>query len=421
MIIFRELMADYTFTFNFLSLNFETKTPIAEIIIINVPFYVKQFSKFGLMSKKAIVSVTNDLYTDNRVHKVCTFLHHQGYDVLLVGRKRKSSIPLPERVYKTKRMKLLFDNGALFYASYNFRLFLLLLFRKTDVLVANDLDTLLANYLAKKIKRNTKLVYDSHEFFTEVPELTSRPKIQNVWLRIEKWIFPTLQTVYTVNDSIAQTYSNLYNKEVKIIRNISPLWKPINLQSKIDLGIPENKNLIILQGAGINIDRGAEEAIEAMQFVDAVLLVVGDGDVVPQLKTRVKELNLEHRVLFFGKKPYGVMMNYTHYASIGLTLDKPTNLNYKLSLPNKVFDYMHTETVVIATDIKEVAAVIRKHDIGEILTVFTVENLSEELNKLLSNKTRLDECKLNCQKASQLENWENETKKLELIYPKIIH
>lgn len=373
------------------------------------------------MSKKAIVSVTNDLYTDNRVHKVCTFLHHQGYDVLLVGRKRKSSIPLPERVYKTKRMKLLFDNGALFYASYNFRLFLLLLFRKTDVLVANDLDTLLANYLAKKIKRNTKLVYDSHEFFTEVPELTSRPKIQNVWLRIEKWIFPTLQTVYTVNNSIAQIYSNLYNKEVKVIRNISPLWKPINLQSKIDLGIPENKNLIILQGAGINIDRGAEEAIEAMQFVDAVLLVVGDGDVVPQLKTRVKELNLEHRVLFFGKKPYGVMMNYTHYASIGLTLDKPTNLNYKLSLPNKVFDYMHTETVVIATDIKEVAAVIRKHDIGEILTVFTVENLSEELNKLLSNKTRLDECKLNCQKASQLENWENETKKLELIYPKIIH
>ena len=115
------------------------------------------------------------------------------------------------------------------------------------------------------------------------------------------------------------------------------------------------------------------------------------------------------------------MMNYTHYASIGLTLDKPTNLNYKLSLPNKVFDYMHTETVVIATDIKEVAAVIRKHDIGVILTVFTVENLSEELNKLLSNKTRLDECKLNCQKASQLENWENETKKLELIYPKIIH
>lgn len=371
------------------------------------------------MSKKAIVSVTNDLYTDNRVHKVCTFLHKQGYDVLLVGRKRKTSIPLPERDYKTKRMSLMFETGALFYASYNFRLFLLLLFRKVDVLVANDLDTLFANYLAQKIKRKAQLVYDSHEYFTEVPELTRRPKIQKIWLKIERWIFPKLQTVYTVNNSIAKIYSDLYKKEVSVVRNISPIWKSENLQTKEELGIPAKKDLIILQGAGINIDRGAEEAIEAMKFVDAILMIVGDGDVVPKLKIRVKELQLEHRVLFFGKKPYNVMMNYTHYASIGLTLDKPTNLNYKLSLPNKVFDYMHTETAVVATEIKEVADVIRKHDIGEIVTDFTAENLAKKINELISNKTRLEEIQSNCRVASQVENWEIETKKLELIYPKV--
>ncbi|HIP32059.1 MAG TPA: glycosyltransferase [Crocinitomicaceae bacterium] len=368
---------------------------------------------------KAIVSVTNDLYTDNRVHKVCTFLHQQGYDVLLVGRKRKNSLPLRKRVYKIKRMKLLFETGAKFYAAYNIRLFLLLLFRKADVLVANDLDTLLANNLANKFKRRARLVYDSHEYFTEVPELTSRPKVQKIWLRIERLIFPKLESIYTVNDSIAKIYSDLYNKEIKVVRNISPLWKAENLKSKKELGIPENENLIILQGAGINVDRGAEEAVDAMQKIDGVLMIVGDGDVVPQLKERVKKLQLEKKVIFFGKKPYAVMMNYTYYASIGLTLDKATNMNYQLSLPNKVFDYMHTQTAVVATNIKEVANVVRTNDIGEIIEEFTVENLANTINKLFADKTRLEECIANCKKASKIENWENETRVLNEIYSKV--
>ena len=368
---------------------------------------------------KAVVSVTNDLYTDQRVHKVCTFLVKQGYDVTLVGRKRKTSVALLPREYSTKRMKLLFETGAKFYAFFNLRLFFYLLFHKADVLVANDLDTLLANYMASKLKRKVKLVYDSHEYFTEVPELTSRPKVQKIWLKIERYIFPKLEHIYTVNSSIAEIYNQLYHKEIKVVRNISPLWKSENLLSKKELGIPENKNLIILQGAGINIDRGAEEAVEAMQFVDAILMVVGSGDVIEDLKNRVKTLQLEDKVLFFGRKPYDTMMNYTFYASIGLTLDKPTNLNYKLSLPNKVFDYMHTSTAAVATNIKEVANVVKTNNIGEVLTEFTVEKLATTLQTLFEDKERLALYHKNCLFTSKKENWEKETEILALIYPKV--
>ena len=185
--------------------------------------------------KKAIVSVTNDLYTDQRVDKICLFLEDQGYSVLLVGRNKKNSKALNKRIYKTKRLNLLFEKGSIFYAEYNIRLFLFLIVRRFDILVANDLDTLLGNYTAIKFKPFSKLVYDTHEYFTEVPELIHRKKIKQIWEGIEGWIFPKLSTIYTVNDSIAKLYAEKYKKEIKVVRNISNTWTTSNLLSKKEL------------------------------------------------------------------------------------------------------------------------------------------------------------------------------------------
>lgn len=98
-----------------------------------------------------IVSVTTDLVTDQRVYKVCNSLQANGYNIRLVGRKKKDSMPMDARPYETHRFKLWFEKGPLFYAQYNLYLFFYLLFHKADILLANDLDTLLPNYLVSKI------------------------------------------------------------------------------------------------------------------------------------------------------------------------------------------------------------------------------------------------------------------------------
>lgn len=366
--------------------------------------------------KRIIISVTNDLYTDQRVNKVCQFLHENNYSVLLVGRKRSKSLELKPRDYETKRMRLIFEKGALFYAFFNLRLFFFLLFKKCDVLLSNDLDTLLPNYLVSKIK-NKRLVYDTHELFTEVPELTNRPKVRAIWLRIEKWIFPKLKTVYTVNKSIADIYTKKYNVPVKVVRNISPKWSVSSVKSKLELGLPEDKYIIIIQGAGINIDRGAEEAVEALKSIaNAVLIFVGDGDVIPQLKTKVNNEGLGKKVKFFGKKPYKELMQYTFHADIGLTLDKDTNPNYKYSLPNKVFDYIHTNTAIVASNINEVASIVEKHNVGLVLNEVTPTAISDAINTLIKDGTQLKQLKLNCSIAADKENWESEVETLLDIY-----
>ena len=370
------------------------------------------------MNKKCvIVSVTNDLYTDQRVHKVCSTLHENGYDVLLVGRLLPDSKALEKRKYRTHRMPLVFKKGALFYAWFNIRLFFFLLFRKADVLLSNDLDTLLANFLIARLKRSD-LVYDSHELYTEVPELTSRPKVRQVWLSIEEYIFPRLKNVYTVNESIASIYKNKYNVDAGVVRNVSPRWEPNSIRSKSALGLPENLKLIILQGSGINVDRGAEEAVEAMQYVKgALLLIVGSGDVIPSLKVKVKEMNLDQKVRFVDRVPYSEMMNYTFFADIGLTLDKDTNPNYKFSLPNKVFDYIQTQTPILSSPIAEIERIIKKHDVGVILDSHSAEKIAEYLNKVLTNEEELKRLKNNCITAAESECWEKEKEILLTYFP----
>lgn len=369
-----------------------------------------------MKKKKAIVSVTNDLYTDQRVHKVASFLHNHGYDVLLVGRLLPNSQPL-ERAYKTHRMKLSFHKGALFYANYNLRLFFFLLFRKADLLLSNDLDTLLANFMAKKLKRNCELVYDSHEYYTEVPELVSRPKVKAIWEAIEGFIFPKLNKIYTVNQSIADKYKQKYHKDLAIIRNISPLWQPKQILSKEELGIDASLKMIILQGAGINIDRGAEEAVLAMHHVEnAVLYFVGSGDIIEDLKALVKAENLEEKVIFKGRRPYDEMMNYTYHADLGLTLDKDTNLNYKFSLPNKVFDYIHTTTPILASNVIEVANIVKSYEVGDVIENHDPVHIAKKINAILNDAEYHQRLKANCVQTAQVLNWEKESEKLKEIY-----
>ena len=110
-----------------------------------------------------------------------------NYDILLIGRKRHTSLKL-KRPYQTKRMRFVFNKGALFYAEFNIRLFILLVFSKVDIYHANDLDTLLANYLAAIIRRKP-IVYDSHEYFTGVPEIQNKKLVKKVWQQLNNSSF----------------------------------------------------------------------------------------------------------------------------------------------------------------------------------------------------------------------------------------
>ena len=344
--------------------------------------------------------------------RTCSVLQELNYEVLLVGREQKKSTALTDRNYECKRMKLLFEQGPQFYLFFNLRLFFVLLFRKADLLVANDLDTLLPNYIISKIK-GIPLVYDSHEIFCEVPELQAHPAKKKLWERLEKRIVPHLNYCITVNQSIANYFTERYKVPFSYVRNIPDYVTLLNPKTRTELDLPTDKKIIILQGAGINVQRGAEELVSAFRFLDDsyFLLVVGSGDVIHQLKEDTARFNLREKVRFIDKIPAAELRHYTVNADLGVTIDKDTNMNYHFSLPNKIFDYMHSGIPILASRLPEIESVITSFHIGTFIENHKPEHIAAQIEHFLNSKDYAV-CKSNTIKAAQHYNWKLEKQKL---------
>lgn len=351
--------------------------------------------------RKIVVSVSSDLSTDQRVQKVCDTLATSNFEVLLVGRRRSNSPKFSSKHYASKRFNLWFNKGALFYANLNIRLFFKLLFTHADVLYANDLDTLPANYLASIVK-GVPLIYDSHEYFTEVPELVNRPSIQRIWKWIEGAIVPQLKHCITVTSQIAETYNELYGADFKVMRNFP---------THVGHQIPEKENVVLYQGA-LNVGRGLEELIAAMPEVHAELWIAGSGDIAQELKVLVNDLGLQNKVHFLGRLKPSELEEYTLKAKIGVSLEHKMGLNYTYALPNKIFDYLHCQTPILYADLVEVKRVLNGVEVGEELKSYEPTELAKQLNEML-NATNYALWQSNCERLSQKLTWQEEEKVLQ--------
>jgi len=373
---------------------------------------------------RVIFTVTNDVFTDQRVNKMAQTLNSMGLEPVIAGVKRKDSPPFKPEWAEIKRIPLLFHKGFLFYAEFNLRLFLYLLFAKAELIVANDLDTLLPAHLAAKIRRKP-LVYDTHEYFTGSPEVAHRPFRRWFWKSLERLLFPRQKTIITVNQSIAQLYEKEFGKKLQVVRNMPRYRQADQSISRKELGLPDGKHIILLQGSGINVDRGTEELIMTMLpehgIENALLLIIGSGNVIGQLKKQVTGANLGDRVWFLPKMPYEQLMQYTSVATIGVSLDKPDSLNYMFSLPNKLFDYIMAGAPVLVSDLPELRKIVEKYQVGKISENHNPVQIARCIKEMLKDPDQLSRWRSNCLEAAKELNWEKEEDVIRWIYTDFLH
>lgn len=357
--------------------------------------------------KRIIFTVTNDLNYDQRMNRICATLAENGYDVLLVGRVRKQSPPLVEKKFGQKRLSCWFQEGKLFYAEYNLRLFFYLLFSKTDALCAIDLDTILPVLWVSKA-RNLLRIYDAHELFCEMKEVVTRPGIYRFWKAVQDYSLPQFPIGYTVSSSIAGVFKAEYNLSYDIIRNV-----PVATQRVFTT----REKFVLYQGA-VNEGRGLKALVEAWQMIDCPLIICGDGNYMKPLQEQLQQNGLEQKIILKGMLLPEELPAYNARAWIGLNLVENTGLNQYYSLANKFFDYIHAGLPQVTMNYPEYKNINNLHTVALLIDDLEPQTIAKAINNLLENDVLHKHLQENCLKIALEYNWQQEEKKLLAIYDK---
>lgn len=353
--------------------------------------------------RKVLTSAFSNLYTDQRIEKVCRTLHENGYEVELVGNNWGGEEKM-SRPYNFSRIHLRSKTLKTAYFEYNWKLYHELK-KKADqntILHANDLDALLPNYLLAK-KLNIPLVFDSHEIFSEMPAVQGKMS-QKLWRYLQNKIVPNLKFMITASGSYAKWFHNKYGIEAVVVQNAP---------KKIDFSveIPNNNPKILLYQGAINPFRGIDKAILAMHYVENVVFkIAGDGPKKKEYEDLVIKENLQSKVQFLGKLLPEDLRKITLTADVGMSIEENGGESYEFSLPNKFLDCIQARVPLILSPLPEMLNIKNQFNVGEIIKDHQPENIAKAVN-LIFNKGRKN-YQSELEKASEILCWENEEIKL---------
>jgi len=363
--------------------------------------------------KKVLCAVTNDLVQDARMKRVCNALCTSGYLSELIGRERPGSLPFVDGDFQWHRMKCFFAKGPLFYAEYNARLFFQILKRKPDIIYAVDVDTLGACMLAGRIRR-TPVVYDAHEYFSETPELESKPFRKQIWKWLEKILIPGTNQAITVSAALAELLEKRYGKVFSVVRNI-----PESLSESFK-GVEERQNGLIYYQGVLNAGRGLEQMIDAMQFLpDLRLCIAGEGDLSERLRLLAAQSPASARIKFVGWQSHAGLNDLAKKAWIGINLLDGNSLSYRYSLANKTFDYIRAGLPALHMNFPEYQSLVTEYRIGWVTENLHPEMLAGKLLQIYNNPDSWNEVRQNCIDAAQRLTWENESERLMEVFDRL--
>ena len=226
--------------------------------------------------------------------------------------------------------------------------------------LASDLYTLPALAEAARLHGGA-LVYDSRELYAALDSSAGRPWVSAVWRAVERRYVGRADAVLTVGDAIADRLAQTYGVARPTVLYNAP--EPVAGQDRrvlaAALGLPDDGRVVLLYQGLFREGRGLPALVEATRAVDGVRLVmIGEGALADDL--RALGTDLGGRLVLHPFVPPDRLAALTPGADLGACLIEPLTESLRLSLPNKLFEYLAAGVPVIASPLPEIRAVLSR-------------------------------------------------------------
>jgi len=320
--------------------------------------------------------------------------------------------------------------GLLFHSLlYQARLLRHALATGAEVFHSHDLDTLPV-CAAAAFLTSGKLVYDSHELWLESRRHlleTSRPfRVLEKWT--EELIAPLADAVIAVTPGRAGIMREMYPDMAgpDLVPNYPPMIPRMKKSGEVrrSLGAWEEPCFVFLYQGILGLHRGLEELVDAAAMLRGLpvrIALVGHDrsrGVIPEYAAERMTADV---LTFHPPVPSEDLPGITASADCGLLLFQGSCLNHTYSLPNKLFEYMMAGLPIVACDLPEISAVVRRHRCGVLVDAGDPASIADGMRRVAADPAGAAEMGMNGYLAARdLYTWHNSALTLHGIYQRLL-
>jgi glycosyltransferase involved in cell wall biosynthesis len=291
-----------------------------------------------------------------------------------------------------------------------------------DVWHAHDFTGILALALAG-LPRKTPVVYDSHELYMELGSAARMPRpVRRTLAAIERRLARRAAGVVTVNRAVADELSRRYGVDPVVVMNC-PDFVEVSRPGRLRQALGLSDEQVLLYHGAVSEGRGIEVAVDALASLPStvVLVILGNGALVPWVQEQQGRPELAGRLIWHPAVPLAELLSWVVDADLGLALIAPTELNFVVSTPNKLFECITAGVPILASDFPEMRRIVLGEGVGEVCDPTDPGQIRESVEQMLGSPTVLAEMRERARGAARTTyNWDAQAAELANLYQRIL-